>query len=83
MRFLFDCGVLGDDVLAGVVLQPEEILRHRLVHVEKALRLLSGPVRRRVAATVTGPGELRYLEDGLPAATGTVPPADRSDQPVP
>jgi 8-oxo-dGTP pyrophosphatase MutT (NUDIX family) len=83
MRFLFDCGVLGDDVLAGVVLQPEEILRHRLVRVEKALRLLSGPVRRRVAATVTGPGELRYLEDGLPVATDTGPPAGRSDHPAP
>ena len=27
VRYLFDCGALGDDVLAAIVIQPEEILR--------------------------------------------------------
>lgn len=66
MRFLFDGGSLDDDALAAIVLQPEEIAEYSLVRVDKALRRLSGPVRRRVAATVNGPGRLRYLEDGHP-----------------
>jgi hypothetical protein len=48
------------------VLQEEEISEHRWVPVEEALTLLSGPVRRRVAAAVAGGGRVRYLEDGLP-----------------
>jgi 8-oxo-dGTP diphosphatase len=64
MRFLFDCGTLGDDELDGIVLQSEEIARHRLAPVDEALRLLSGPLRRRVSAAVKKPGRLRYLEDG-------------------
>lgn len=71
MRFLFDCGTFADDVLAGVVVQEEEIKQHRLAPVEEALSLLSGPVRRRVAAAldVLGqPGRVCYLEEGLPRA---------------
>jgi hypothetical protein len=34
--------------------------------VERALQLLSGPLRRRVAATLREPGRLHYLEDGHP-----------------
>lgn len=66
MRFLFDCGTFDDAILAGVVLQAEEISEHRLARVDKALRRLSGPVRRRVAAAVETPGTVRYLEDGRP-----------------
>ena len=66
MRFLFDCGIFDDDTLSALVLQPDEIVRHRLVRVDKALRLLSGPLRRRVDAAVNGSGRLRYLEDGNP-----------------
>lgn len=66
MRFLFDCGMFDDDVLSAITLQPEEIVEHRLVRVDKALRLLSGPLRRRVGAAVNGSGRLRYLEDGRP-----------------
>ena len=64
MRFLFDCGVFEASALDGIVLQEEEISRYRLARVERALALLSGPVRRRVAAAVDGPRRLRYLEDG-------------------
>lgn len=67
IRFLFDCGRLDDAVLAGVVLQDEEISEHRLAAPKQALRLLSGPVRRRVAVALEGDRRLRYLEDGRPA----------------
>jgi 8-oxo-dGTP pyrophosphatase MutT (NUDIX family) len=66
MRFLFDCGTFDDATLARIVVQEEEISRYRLAPVSKALRLLSGPVRRRVAAAVDKPRRLRYLEDGRP-----------------
>jgi 8-oxo-dGTP pyrophosphatase MutT (NUDIX family) len=66
MRFLFDCGTFSKGVLAGIVLQQEEISGFRLARVERALELLSGPVRRRVAAAVEEPRRVRYLEDGLP-----------------
>jgi len=66
MRFLFDCGVLGKPVLAGIVLQEEEISEYRLAPVDRALRLLSGPVRRRIAVAVKKPRRLHYLEDGRP-----------------
>ncbi len=66
MRFLFDCGTFDDATLARIVVQEEEISRYRLAPVSKALRLLSGPVRRRVAAVVDKPRRLRYLEDGRP-----------------
>ncbi|MGA2521724.1 MAG: NUDIX hydrolase [Acidimicrobiales bacterium] len=65
MRFLFDCGALDDEVLAGVVVQPDEIAEHRVVALTEALDLLSGPLRRRVGATVGADGCV-YLEDGRP-----------------
>jgi 8-oxo-dGTP diphosphatase len=65
VRFLFDCGQLGDDVLAGIGLQPEEISEYRLAAVPDALGLLRGPIRRRVRAA-TGSNRLVYLEDGRP-----------------
>lgn len=66
MRFLFDCGPFDDATLAGIVLQEAEISAYRLVRVERALELLSKPVRRRVAVTVRKPGRVHYLEDGRP-----------------
>jgi 8-oxo-dGTP pyrophosphatase MutT (NUDIX family) len=66
MRFLFDTERFGKSTLAGITLQAAEIARHRLVPVDRALHLLSGPVRRRVAATLSQPGRLHYLEDGRP-----------------
>jgi 8-oxo-dGTP diphosphatase len=66
MRFLFDCGSFDSPALAGIVLQKQEITACRFVRAERALDLLSGPVRRRVAATLSKPGRLRYLEDGRP-----------------
>jgi len=65
VRFLFDCGVQDDAVLAGIVLAPLEISEFRLVDVPEALTLLRRPVRRRVAATLAA-GDFVYLEQGRP-----------------
>jgi 8-oxo-dGTP pyrophosphatase MutT (NUDIX family) len=65
IRFLFDCGKVSDEALAGLKLQPEEISEARLVPVPDALSLLRGPIRRRVQAA-TGGQTLVYLEDGRP-----------------
>jgi len=65
MRFLFHCGALSDAELGGIVLQEEEIAEFRLLAPGDAVGLLSGPVRRRVTATLGAP-RCVYLEDGRP-----------------
>jgi 8-oxo-dGTP diphosphatase len=65
IRFLFDCGTVSDEALAGLTLQPEEISESRLAPLPEALALLRGPIRRRVRAAAGG-GPLVYLEDGRP-----------------
>jgi 8-oxo-dGTP diphosphatase len=65
MRFLFDCGVFDDAVLDTVVIQPIEIAESRVVPIDTALPLLSGPVRRRVRAAWKTE-RVHYLEDGRP-----------------
>ena len=73
IRFLFDCGRVGDEVLAGIVVQPEEISEYRLAALPDALGLLRGPIRRRVRAATRGRGPV-YLEDGRPVR-GIRPPS--------
>jgi 8-oxo-dGTP pyrophosphatase MutT (NUDIX family) len=63
IRYLFDCGQVGDETLAGVALQPEEISEYRLAGLREALDLLRNPIRRRVLAATQG---MSYLEDGRP-----------------
>jgi len=63
IRYLFDCGQFGDEDLANMKLQPEEISDSRLVHLPEALTLLRGPISRRVESATQG---FRYLEDGRP-----------------
>jgi 8-oxo-dGTP pyrophosphatase MutT (NUDIX family) len=63
IRFLFDCGSLDDNCLAGITVQAEEISEHRLVALPEALALLRGPIRRRVRAA-TSSRALIYLENG-------------------
>ncbi len=65
IRFLFDCGRVSDEVLAGIAVQPEEVSGYRLAPLPDALGLLRRPIRRRVRAT-TGGRRLVYLEDGRP-----------------
>ena len=72
LRLLFDCGALDDVELAVVVVPPEEISEHRLVEPDAALELLSGPLRRRVRATLAASGCV-YLEDGRRAEGVTWP----------
>ena len=78
VRFLFDCGQIDDETLAGIVMQPEEVSEYRLAAVSDALELLRGPIRRRVRAAVGRKG-LVYLEDGrpVPGVGKLVPLADR------
>jgi 8-oxo-dGTP diphosphatase len=65
VRFLFDCGTFADRQLSMIKLQDTEIDQHRFVALPEAAVLLSGPVRRRVAAGVGATGCV-YLEDGRP-----------------
>jgi 8-oxo-dGTP pyrophosphatase MutT (NUDIX family) len=67
LRFLFDCGTFADSALDAITLQAEEIDDYRLVELDEAAELLSGPIRRRVAAAV-GAERCVYLEDGRPVA---------------
>ncbi|HZU61338.1 MAG TPA: NUDIX hydrolase [Solirubrobacteraceae bacterium] len=65
LRFLFDCGMLDDEQLSAIELQPEEIEAHRFVPSEEASAFLTRPVGRRVAAAI-GARQCIYLEDGRP-----------------
>jgi 8-oxo-dGTP diphosphatase len=65
IRFLFDCGTVDDERLAAIVIQPEEVSEYRIVALPDALRLLRGPIRRRVRAA-SARRALVYLEDGRP-----------------
>ena len=67
IRYLFDCGEVSDEALAGVVVQAEEVSEFRLAALPSALDLLRGPIRRRVRAATRGNG-LIYLEDGRPVS---------------
>jgi 8-oxo-dGTP diphosphatase len=76
IRFLFDCGELGDSALSAVVLQAEEIAEHRLLPLADALPLLRKPIRRRVRAVRKRTGAPRkhpivYLENGRPPVRRT------------
>ena len=73
IRFLFHCGATGEESLAAIVLQPEEISEYRLAAMPKALSLLRQPIRRRVQAATSARG-LVYLEDGLPVPGADGPP---------
>ena len=65
IRFLFDCGALGDEDLATITVQAEEISEYRFTTLPEALPLLRKPIRRRVRAATAG-RRLVYLEDGRP-----------------
>lgn len=67
VRFLFDCGTFPDETLAGIRLQESEIADHRLAELDEALKLLSGPLRRRLARSA-GTERCVYLENGRPVA---------------
>lgn len=67
MRFVFDCGTVGDDQRDSIVLQAEEIGDFRWADPAEAAHLLSGPVGRRVAQAL-GADRTVYLEDGRPVA---------------
>jgi len=63
LRLLFDCGKFRDDQLGVIRLQADEIEQFRLVPSREAVELLTGPVGRRVAASI-GAERCVYLEEG-------------------
>ena len=63
IRFLFDCGPLGDEDLSAITVQAEEVSKYRFTALPEALQLLRKPIRRRVRAATAG-RRLVYLEDG-------------------
>lgn len=65
VRYLFDCGVFSNAGLAEIVVQPEEIVKHRFADLATALTMLRKPIRLRVRAATRG-HSLCYLEDGRP-----------------
>jgi len=65
MRLLFDCGAFSDEMLSGICLQEDELSEYRLAGVDRAIELLSGPLRRRVRSAIGAVGVV-YLEDGRP-----------------
>jgi 8-oxo-dGTP diphosphatase len=65
VRFLFHCGTFTDEQLGTIALDAREIDEHRLLAVDAALELLSGPVGRRVAVGVSA-SSCVYLENGRP-----------------
>jgi len=76
IRFLFDCGALGDAAFSAMALQAEEIAEHRLLPLADALPLLRKPIRRRIRAVRKRGGGPRkhaivYLENGRPPVRRT------------
>lgn len=67
VRFLFDCGAFSDHQLTAISLQDAEIDEHRFAEIGEATTLLSGPLRRRVSASI-GAERCIYLENGQPVA---------------
>ena len=65
VRFLFDCGTFSQEQLAAIRLQADEIDEYRFAPVAEAKALLSGPLRRRISASVHTK-HCVYLEDGRP-----------------
>jgi hypothetical protein len=63
LRFLFDRGAFTDSQLTTIRLEDGEIDEHRFAELAEATGLLSGPIRRRVAASARATRCL-YLEDG-------------------
>lgn len=63
VRFLFDCGSFTDERLGAIRLQEAEIEECRLVELPEASALLSGPLRRRVSASLASK-RCVYLEEG-------------------
>jgi len=70
VRFLFDCGAMTAEQLSAITLDGQEIIAHQFAELIEALELLSGPIRRRVAA-VAGQKHCVYLEEGRPLSAVT------------
>ncbi|HEY5821750.1 MAG TPA: NUDIX domain-containing protein [Propionibacteriaceae bacterium] len=69
IELIFDGGVIAEDELAGLTLQPSEILQVRLCTLAEAAALVTPLAHRRLTvAAGLAPGAMAYLEDGAPPA---------------
>lgn len=67
MLFFFDGGVLSDDEIAAIRLPPDELSDYRFVAPAEAPALVLDRTGPGLAATLAaGPGEMAYVEDGIP-----------------
>jgi 8-oxo-dGTP diphosphatase len=71
LRFVFDCGQLGEGATGTIRVDGEEISAYRWAAPVEAGELLSGPVGRRVTAVLESEGAV-YLENGRPVASVTM-----------
>jgi len=70
LRLLFDCGELGEEEVAAIVVDGGEIAEFRFVDDADAQQLLRPALRRRVHAARSTSGVV-YLEEGRPVASVT------------
>ena len=69
LRFLFDCGIGRPRTRGtGSSCRPRRSSDYRWADPDEAVRLLSGPVGRRVGQVLPRPAALVYLEEGRPVA---------------
>jgi 8-oxo-dGTP pyrophosphatase MutT (NUDIX family) len=69
LRFVY-CGIVDDEHLREIALEPEEISEYRFADLDDTAALLSGPLRRRVLACARS-DRCVYLEDGRPVGAVT------------
>ena len=68
LEMIFDGGLLAEDELSGLVLQPSEIRQVRFCTLDEAAAVLTPLAHRRLTvASGLSPGQFAYLEDGYPA----------------
>jgi 8-oxo-dGTP pyrophosphatase MutT (NUDIX family) len=65
LRILFDCGTIAEEQKESIVLPPDEIGDYQWATRDEAVRLLSGPLGRRIAQLDSG---AVYFEEGVPVA---------------
>lgn len=64
LQILFDCGTINPATEALVIVDGDEILEYKFCNEEEALKLLSKPLRKRVASYLEN-RVATYLENGL------------------
>ncbi len=69
IELIFDGGVMAPNELPRLTLQPSEIRRVELCTLAQAAELVTPLAHRRLTVALgLRPGEMAYLEDGVPPA---------------